>query len=455
MMRIGLCIATLALAGCSLQTFERTPCLQDADCVSAFGDGSTCVDGGFCEVPTGTLPTIDDTAPTNLLTGQFGSIFLAEVLPNLVFNPEESMFIGLASTVADDGGVQNLAQCVLGSFGVCVDAYPEVGQFVKPDPDLSFFDSPQVRNPGDILAAGTKLIYSPANRFNQGMPRQIAPPGNLLIGGELEPFQSDDAFDVVSALDILMPDPASPIVVAADGDMIFSWKPTGSGRMYLELDGTIVGLDESAGTATVTPTSLGLDGNSVSTTAILSRIASTDVDASGNTYRVQTRRDQPYQVDYLDIEGATPMADGIHLAGSCKEALGLSPVAPGSYYGTVQPYANDVSLLEGNKITYFDSAGRDGFVRIDLTAKQTLLVSYTQVFSDASVYLLDACDKKPLPVAGSDYTTNGDPESFLYVAPFDQTVLLVLDAYVSRFYKKQGRVPQFEGDTFTLDITIK
>src|SRR5688572_13849560 len=58
--RSGLLVVSIAVAicGCSIPPFERTPCEEDVECADAFpGAGATCniAAGGFCEVPEGSV----------------------------------------------------------------------------------------------------------------------------------------------------------------------------------------------------------------------------------------------------------------------------------------------------------------------------------------------------------------------------------------------------------------
>ena len=270
----------------------------------------------------------------------------------------------------------------------------------------------------------------------------------------MAPYDNDNAFIVTERLVPTSP-PSEDRISAGPGDSVtFTWKPLGKGAVILEFAGTIYTLKDE-GSFTLPLDKVALNSPIDSVPATLSRVTMSDVDAAGNTFRVQTRSDQVWFVDYVDLGNKyTGLIDGETLADGCSKAQGLTAVGAGKYVGALTSYANDVELPAYNPATGLPTSGRDGFVKVELEAGQTLQASYQQDEANASFYLLNASCDTETPLTGSDEDPNrpSTVESLSYKATTNETVYLALDAYV----RSDTFAPILNsGDLFILDILIK
>ena len=407
--------------------------------VGCSGDDTTTKETGT-ETDEDPGPT-DSAGPGNPdLTGLEGSIVLTELKDSAL---GDGSFIGVAITADDDGGLLNMAGClVLG--GLCIDAYPAAGASATPDPDLSFAYSLTLRDPGDIEAARTFLVYDRGAGFNLGTPLNILPPGNLVIGGDLLPFSSKDAFEVVGDLTVSAPDPMDIVTAGPGATVDFAWKGDGAGDMYLEVGETIYGLKDN-GAFTLNVDDLGLEAPVDVVVAQLSRVVTSEVDASGNNYTVQTRRDQFIRINYISPKGFVELRDGVTMADDCAGAETLTAVGAGEYYGDLSAYDNDLGYDASG--AGFPPEGNDGVIKIELTKGQELSVTYDHPLTDPATYLMeDKCDESNVVDGSDDPYDSSVTEAFEYTAPKDGTYYLVLDTWTP--YDP-------EGDLFELSLTIK
>ncbi|MBX2801290.1 MAG: PPC domain-containing protein [Myxococcales bacterium] len=400
---------------------------------------------------TETTPPIEDSGtrpPPEPLTGQFGSVVLGQVLDSAAFGPKDfkNGHYAFGIALSDGGGLANLAHCLIVG-DVCTDVYPEVGDTYSPTPDLKFLYSADLRDSGSMNAAGVQLDYVSQAGISFGALAALEGPGNFSItGGELAAFDDPDAFPVAEgAFGAVTPDPLQALRVGPGDTITFTWENEGTvGGTFLSVGEIVVGLDDSAGTYELSVDDAGFQGPVAGGVAYLSRITTTEVDAAGNSFQIQTRIDQPFSIEYVDPKAVDELEDGVTIADDCASAKALTPVGAGAYFGTTADYANSVELKDKNPITGYATAGLDGFVRVDLTKGQQLDVAYTQIVQDATVYLFDGtCGGTP--AAGADGTLGGDEESFSFTATQTGPVYIGLDTWV--YYGP-------EGGLFTLDLTI-
>jgi len=114
---------------------------------------------------------------------------------------------------------------------------------------------------------------------------------------------------------------------------------------------------------------------------------------------------------------------------TCAGALVIEPCSAGTRTGTTAAATNNYGAVL-IPCTGYTANGRDVVYSVVLQAGETLNVSYTQLTSDASVYLVTDCSNPVAScVAGADATLTGVAEVFSYVAGASGTYYLILDSY--------------------------
>ena len=103
----------------------------------------------------------------------------------------------------------------------------------------------------------------------------------------------------------------------------------------------------------------------------------------------------------------------------------------GRYYGDLGDYADDYD--EAACLQSFDAAnGRDGVAIVDIPPRTELRIDYTQLGSNAAMYLYDGCDvSEQICVEGADLDPGQGIETIVVFNPAEQETLeyaLVLDA---------------------------
>ncbi|MEN0067729.1 MAG: hypothetical protein AAGA48_36710 [Myxococcota bacterium] len=368
-------------------------------------------------------------APRDPITGAEGYVVLGQAQSSaatLGYGYSDYSTYAFGVTFPDGGGYINLAHCLLlGS--VCTDTYPASGAVYDTPFDGTRITS-QNLDPGLIVAAGVEIPYDNQQGISVG-DGIASGAGDLSIdGGDLVSYMGSAVFEVLAGgIDGVTPDPMVPVGVSELDTLTFAWKPGSSGNLFLSIGERIYGLDDSTGTFELPVADAGFPPVPISnSTVFLSRLTNTTVDAGGNTFHVESRVDQPFVIEYRASD-LTTLVDGTGMANTCTLAQGLDALTPGNYGGTLADYENSQDLGDYNPITGYSSTGRDGYVRIDLQAGQTLEVAYSQPEGDPVAYLLDsACDEV---VAGADDTIVGGFETFTYAATADGPVYLTLDGW--------------------------
>lgn len=362
------------------------------------------------------------------LTGQTGSIVLGQSLTSLAWQDTilDGTFYAFGLSLPGNGGYVNMAHCILlGS--PCVGAYPAEGETLAEPFDGTFLQT-QPLDPGNVVAAGTSLAYQAQQGFSLGTPAALTGPGDLSIsGGDLVDYMGTDVFEIVTGdFGAVTPDPSEQLRLTGNETVVITWTPGGTGTLTFGAGDTLIGLEDS-GLAEISAGELGLEGPVTVTTAFLSRVANTEIDASGNTFHVETRIDQAFDVLYVDAD-VIEMEDGTNISDTCAAAAGLTPLVAATYWGTTENFTNTIDLPDGNATTGFNTAGFEGFARIDMVTGQELTVEYTQTATDATTFLLDA-NCAATPIAGVDATLDGELETFTYTATADGPVFLALDSW--------------------------
>lgn len=382
-------------------------------------------------------PTIEtaDTAteqPLPDLTGLYGSIALVQWLPD-AYNEEANFTVGLF--VDDDMGIVNLATCLLVG-GQCIEGYPAVG-----DPGVEASDGAiytnAINDVGELQVGGTTI--QPDNSYGFAVyiadTAGLGGPGGISFDGEYAPYSGTDDYVVPDTMDVTAPDPSQAVAVTTGGVVDLAWASPGAGGVFLEVmsaagatvPDTVVHLDDD-GAHTILVDDLGFRQPFDTKALLLSRIETNDVDAAGNTVRIQARSDQWIYLEFSDTTGWTELVAGATAAEACADAAGLPVVGPGQFYGDLAAFADDHDLGDGNPVTNYATAGFDAVLPVAMLAGQTMTATFRQDL-DGSIYVLDAgCDEGE-PLAGADLTLDGDEEVLEFTALSDGTYHLVLDTW--------------------------
>ena len=439
--KIGL--LALAVAGCDGKTTptDTTP-TDETDVTTTTGPSGDCDPQFFnCD---GVL-------------GAFGELIIGRRAADVESEAPRNYAYGVV--FEDDFGWLNLIACSLEGH-VCTDSYPAEGESLTPV--LAGGYLPDDLSAGDITLANTFLTQD--NAFNPpiyvGLPIIAdldAGPGNLSYAGELVPFTGDGVFNKVSAIGATAPATDARVRTnGSDASITFEWAAGGEGDVILEVADTIWHLADN-GSFTLNISDTSLTGPVAVSQVTLSRMELTEFtagladspeppekinDDGVNTWRIQSRSDQVWWVDHVDAPDRTELADGVQMAGTCGDAGSVAPIGAGLYYGFLSDYDNDITLPANNATLYWPTAGRDGFVKVALSAGQTLDITYLLPLFDAQLYLLDDTCDEDNPLAGVDDETE-NAETLSYTATEAEVVYVVLDAFVPD-----------QGSVFALDIEI-
>jgi hypothetical protein len=375
------------------------------------------------------------------LTGNVGSVYVLESLEN-VYNPTFYFSAGLFGD--DDGGLVNLSGCIFAG-DACVTAYPAEGESEVGTADFGFFYSAEYMDVGSSVTVddGTMgRLVSQGLFYYQGTPSGFGTgDAGIAYDGDFAAYTGTADFTYASSLEALSPSPTDPLVIDVSTKALeFTWTPGGVGDMLFEANGTVIHLADD-GSESVLVADLGFEAPLDTATLSLGRSTLSEIDANGNTIKIQTRSNQYYYATYTDFTGYTELVDGVTQADDCDAAALLTPVTPGLYWGNTANAGDDHDLGAYNDVIYWPSEGDDVVVPVALLDGQEIEVTYRQVL-DAAVYLLPASCDDDDALDGADEYIYIDPENFSYTATEDGTYYLVLDGYFPG------------GDYFTVDIQV-
>jgi hypothetical protein len=407
-------------------------------------------DGAGDDPATDTLITFEgddddatDTAvPLQDYVGNVGSIFVVHYPPSMNYEADQVIAAGLFTDA--DGGIINMTQCLVFG-GLCIDAYPAVGESAEPNPNTDFLNAVTFYDVGDPILVGdnpvnidagfTVPVYLNANLSDFGTGTGIQ------FDGDYMPYSGTDDFAFTDLIETSSP-PTDETTVVGPGDTLdFSWTAGGTGEVYLTVNEIIYQLEDT-GDYSLTLDDLVLSAPLDVVSASLSRQTHTEVDAAGNTIQVQTVSEQVFSIAYEDVEGWTELELDVSWSEDCDGAELLSPIPAGQYYGDLTDLLDDHDLGYNNPTTGWATEGFEGVSAVALLAGETLTATMKQTTYDAAVYILDDdCDPSE-PLAGTDDTLNGEEEVVEYTATDDETVYLVMDGW-------------FEGGTFSLVLDIQ
>lgn len=167
----------------------------------------------------------------------------------------------------------------------------------------------------------------------------------------------------------------------------------------------------------------------------------TACDAAGQNIEVCNALGTAYDVYPCDASGCVPGADTCNNATGeyCVDALDAN--GGGQFTGSYANFSNDYDLDPTQSCTSWEAPGPDIAYYVDLTMGQTLSATLNGT-DDTSLYVVSECsDPTGSCLVGDDQF--GSNESITYVAPADERVFIIVDAF-----------DEFAASTYTLDVTI-
>lgn len=256
-------------------------------------------------------------------------------------------------------------------------------------------------------------------------------------------------------LDLLLPDYKFDVDFINGQPLAFEWVPTGTGDVYLIVEA--VGISElhwleDDGYAAFFPDELGFETDDLDVEFTLSRWTTREHAIGPHALRASSVSEIVMRGRYTYV-GAS---EEITLVDQCSVAEVLPVVTEsGSYYGVFGDwFQNDLSPgYEG--CTGYAEDGEEGIIPVRLEPNSILTAVYSVSEGDASIYLLQDCEKTSTCLVGADLdVTIGGTE---YLTYFNQTaepmdLFLVLDGWWVD--GAPGLGASLLEQTFELDLTI-
>jgi len=334
--------------------------------------------------------------------------------------------------VDNDRDLKNLARCLYFFFDPCVSEYPAEGEVGLAGVDLSFYTEMISYDAGDPLTVGgVDLSPDPSHEdwitYYVAEPDRFGDDSEISIGGELTPF-AGDVLAFPDRIEMTAPPMGSRVAVGPASVVSLAWEAPGEGEVYLTHDETIWHLADN-GSFDLEIDGLGFTPPLDHGTLYLDRQLNTEVDANGNTVRVETLSRQLYHLDYSDLTHWTALATGGLAAETCGQATLQPSIPAGQYHGDLAGLNNDHDLADRVEGIPFSSQGSDLVAGIDLQAGEQLRVEGRQVLGDLVLMLYDAGCDPAYPLAYADAGFTEEDETLTYDAAVDQTVYLVIDGY--------------------------
>lgn len=377
------------------------------------------------------------------LQGQLGSVAVGLELVDGDFYPYRAMEYAHALFVDQDGGLVNAAGCApfLWPQHTCVMGYPSEGvtAFAPTLEELFGFNTATFFHVGPSVEVGPgrleELEVYPElwayHALGDGLWAQGE--GGLSITETFAPYEGTADFTYADPIEVTAPVPGLAAVVGPqDTSVELAWVAPGGGDVLLETEGRVTHLaDDGHHTLDLAP--FAFEGPIDMAYLTLGRMTLTDVDASGNTIRVQTRADQRLGVVYRDLKGYADLGD--RAAEDCAAAVGTDVVSPGRYWGDLTGARDDHQV---------DSSGTypDVVVPIELAAGDELAVTL-HLPTAAFPFLLD--DTCGTVLASPDPLTFEGTASFTYRADQTRRAYVVVDAH---------RYVMLGGEVFALEWTV-
>lgn len=362
-----------------------------------------------------------DTGPTGLI-GQFGAITVGERASDGV---DEPYTYARGYFVSRDGGVDNYGACAFWPTHPCVLDYPAEGQTVEAAAlsDLealntaTYFDVGPVYV-GDLVLRRSLREDGPIHFVTLGFEVPTAP-GRLSLGRDFAFYNGVDDFVPADPMVLQSPDPVDGLRFGPGVDEVtLAWETPAQGDVLLEIGTQVTHLADD-GRHVLSATELGLAAPLSGLEISLGRMTLREVDAAGNTIRLQSRRDQPLHAMYVDFTDYLALGDELYE--SCSEALGNEPLPPGRYHGDLSTYEDDhrARARPGRPL---ETPGGDVALPFRLAAGEELTLTYRSARGGV-VTLLSADCANPRVAPGIDELTH----TIRYRAAKGEELVLLVD----------------------------
>lgn len=334
-------------------------------------------------------------------------------------------------------GFVNLAQCVAFPDTYCAKELPDDADnwvdVFSFDEDL--LDELLARDIGPSVTLGSyeasklrvgalEVYFDPAAG---GLPTAGAGLDLAFGPGEWGTVAIEDAIQVPTPLEITSPETFTWHTFTDTAPVPFRWTPGGTGEVYLSIlaaGNRRLYLLEDDGSFDLDLGGLGLfDAEEIS--IALSRWTTANVDIDGHELALQVQYDQWFYGAYRDLTGTELVP-----ADTCQDAMGDLPVVPGTYWGTLDGFSNDLNPGNGG-CTGFAATGQDAVIPYVMQPWEFLTVTQGMPGDDASVYLLTQCQDTTTCLDGSDSAQAGANETVTW---FNQTdaelpLYIVVDSF--------------------------
>jgi hypothetical protein len=368
----------------------------------------------------------------------------------------------------DDPGLLNTAQCVVAGTP-CIEVLPADEDDSVPFDDGRFWDqpNPEYRFLGTTLTVGPYTAsYTYDESDGRGYYAAILDNEPLVngevaisIGGEWAGILDDaDPTDdptllIDEDLELQYPDYKFDVEFINGDEIVFQWAPTGTGDVYLIVEA--VGISElfwleDDGYASFDPDALGFQTDDLDVDFTISRWTT-------RTHQIGEHTLDATSVSEIVLRGRYTYvgnAEELLVVNECSVAQNLEPVTEsGLYWGKFGDWFENQLSPGYTGCTGFAADGEEGIIPIHLEPNTILTAAYSVADGDASIYLLEDCNKETTCLVGADVdTTKGGTE---YITWFNQTseamdLFLVLDGWYAAYLPGLSLLEQ----TFELDLSI-
>ncbi len=400
---------------------------------------------------TGGPQPADDTGPVEPpqgVAGEAGNLLLIHWQDAADFDGSTV----LAGMFVDDlQGVYNPIECLF-QFNYCFADFPSTpGDVVALDPAVRFrLDDASYRYNGDAVSLGPAQaeyvddVQAGAEYYYGALESEVFQPGSSVgaaLDGEWGAWQSAAALTLPSEIQLLEPDPLSPLLLREGEDLPLAWQP-GEGTVLLLVassSGAWLHNLHDDGEHVLGWSELGaLPGEEL--IVVLGRWSFADVDVNGNALRIQAGDEQwlSARVSHLDLSEHLPFQP----VDRCDDTADV--LEPGTYWGSFDGYGADLDPTDAG-CTGWEAAGAEGLARVRLQPGEVATAHYELLTGDGSVYVLTDCDDASTCVAGTDAAAGG-AETVRWINDTGSVAdyWLVLDVF-----------DHARGGTFALDLQIE
>lgn len=416
---------------------------------------------GTTDVPVGgsTGGTSDtDDSTTYGPVGEAAAIALLQRAPRAGNLPADTTVVGIFTDSLR--GWANLPMCVGQQLSetFCAESLPTAEDSWVPvvDYDDEVIDQVFTRRVGDEITVGPWTVpwfFDDEAQFGSYFgivdPSLASGPLDLAWpGGDWDPFTEVDVLALPPAIEVLEPDPLAYHAFTDQAPVALSWVPASSGIVLLAVSTWVedrLYLLEDDGSFSLDLGELGIDdGEPVD--LMLGRWTTEIFQTNeGNSVHFSAQSDQWIYGSWRELDGRTELVP----ADACAAVDALESVQPGSYWGDMLAFGNQIDPGLAGSCTGFPAQGADGVVPIVVPAKGLLTASYVLPNDDASLYLVETCANPDTCVVGSDTAYVGWEESLTWFndSDVDAELYLVLDSYL------YNGLPSIS-DIFLLDLSL-